>query len=82
MKWQNLRDGRCPVCGNILKDGVGPYMILVCTSSECTFRIREDNLLEILRNKNHAANLYARDGRAPSMTLNQWLDKHSSELSV
>lgn len=58
MKWQNLHECRCPVCGQFLKDGNGIYNVLVCMSSTCDFRIREDRMEEILKDPGHVANLF------------------------
>ena len=57
-KWQNLKNHRCPICSQFLREeenGLGYYK---CTSGQCTFCIQEARIQEILSDKNHPANRY------------------------
>lgn len=57
VKWQNLRDGLCPVCGKyLIDDSKGTYSIITCIDSDCSFHIREDSLHTILGDADHPAN--------------------------
>ena len=59
MKWQNLREEKCPMCDDALSYGIGPYEILVCMSSPgCTFKIRYDVYLGILNDHTHPCNQF------------------------
>lgn len=58
MRWQNLREEKCPMCASSLDYGVGPYEILACIAPDCTFKIRHDTFLEILGDENHPANTF------------------------
>lgn len=58
IKWQNLRDERCPICGGNLNYGIGPFEILACMKDGCTFKIRYDRLAEILNDAEHSCNKF------------------------
>lgn len=58
LKWQYLREGKCPACAHDLISGNGPYEISKCVSADCTFHIREDRMQEILQDPNHPANRF------------------------
>lgn len=63
MKWQNLKDGNCPACGAKLFLDDRHYKIYECTAGlKCpkNFHIREDKLLNIIRNPQSLANQYHR----------------------
>lgn len=52
MKWNNLKNGKCPKCSSILGEEMITRMI-TCSSmaSGCDFKISEKRLKEILENK-------------------------------
>ena len=56
MKWQNLKIGRCPLCGDHLNKAIGQYEVSQCVSINCTFHIREDRMQRILTDAQHPAN--------------------------
>lgn len=58
MRWQNLKESKCPMCSNQLIDAYGKYRVLKCISSECTFKIREDRMSEIINDQTHPANRF------------------------
>jgi len=58
--WQNLRNGRCPTCNNLLRQAVGPYEIMECYAEDCTFKMREDRIQIILNDPNHSCNRYVK----------------------
>ena len=59
MKWQNLKNGYCPIdgCGGGLEPRAPGATSLQCSlAPHCSFRIREERLHEILRDPTHPAN--------------------------
>ena len=59
MRWQNIKDDHCPVCGsNLYQNMEGKFDILKCVQATCTFKIRTDKLEEILADEMHPANVY------------------------
>lgn len=59
LKWQNIREDKCPMCGDSIRPTLlGHLAILRCSSSVCTFIIRESTLEEILANENHPVNTF------------------------
>lgn len=59
LKWQNIKDDKCPVCSSDLKPNMeGAYEIMKCSSPECVFKIREDKLLSITSDPDHPANKF------------------------
>lgn len=59
LRWQNLREGRCPQCGEDLRDGNGKFEITICTKQPlCTFKIRNDKYDEIMADPLHPAHQY------------------------
>ena len=51
MKWNNLKQNKCPKCGSPLEDGNGTDLIR-CPKTNC-FRIWKDRLNEISTNPQH-----------------------------
>lgn len=58
LKWQNLRDERCPICSKALNYTTGIFEILACMDSGCSFKIRHDRFLEILNDETHPCNRF------------------------
>ena len=59
IKWQNIRDDKCPMCGDSIRPTLlGHLALLRCVSSDCTFKIREERLNEILADPQHPANTF------------------------
>ena len=60
MLWQNLKEGRCPLCSNDMRPNMeGIFEILRCATAECTFKIREDSIRVILSDETHPANRFS-----------------------
>jgi len=58
-KWQNIHQDKCPVDGYDLVRAEGTYETLRCSNIvNCSFRIREDRLKQILEDPTHAANRF------------------------
>lgn len=58
IKWQRLKEERCPLCSSDLSYGIGAYDILTCIDANCTFKIRHDRFVEILADKTHPCNIF------------------------
>lgn len=59
LKWQNIRDHKCPVDGmDLMPDIERAFEVYKCTKSDCTFRIREDRMQQFLRDPEHPANRF------------------------
>lgn len=58
MRWQDLKNGKCPMCGGFVKDSTGKYNMTVCNDAMCPFKIRDDDLERILQNPEHPINKY------------------------
>ena len=58
LRWQNLRDERCPICTSHLNYGTGTYDILTCINPDCTFKIRHDRFVEIMADASHPCNQF------------------------
>ena len=59
LHWQNLREGRCPRCGDELRDSIGKYEISECMKNpECPFKIRNDKMDAILADPLHPAHQF------------------------
>lgn len=58
IKWQNLRDEKCPLCASHLSYGTGAYDILACINGDCTFKIRHDRFVEIMADVSHPCNQF------------------------
>lgn len=58
MKWQNVVDSLCPICGLKLRDIEGKQGMMRCVDAHCTFKISNDMLHAILQDPNHPANRY------------------------
>lgn len=58
MKWQYLKQGKCPMCEDLLKDSIGKYSVLRCINQDCPFKIREDALAAMLADSSHPVNKY------------------------
>ena len=62
LKWQYLRVGKCPRCGNDLRDSVGKYEISECVRNpDCPFKIRNDKIDLILSDPLHPAHQFELD---------------------
>lgn len=57
-KWQNLKENRCILCGNFLREAGTQYKILKCMTSSCTFKISESTLTQYLNDKTHPVNRF------------------------
>lgn len=58
LKWQNLRRGQCPQCGNDLML-YGKYEVTVCIKRPiCTFTIGQDKYDAIMADPMHPAHQY------------------------
>jgi hypothetical protein len=57
------------MCTGILYPGTGPYAILKCIDKDCTFGIREDRMLEMLKDQNHPINRFEIYDRSPTPPL-------------
>ena len=60
LRWQNLKDERCPVDGELLAPREGRFMVMHCIKPECTFNIRVDRMNQILKDPSHPANKFYR----------------------
>lgn len=61
MKWQNLRKDVCPLCDNTLVYNMESGLDLMkCMTPDCTFKIRQDRLEDILNDENHLCNIFYR----------------------
>jgi len=59
LKWQNLRDDKCPICEHDLIQNIeGVYDIMKCSDANCTFKIRNDKFFAIILDENHPANRF------------------------
>jgi len=59
IKWQNLIEARCPICGDMLKpNDEGKMFFQKCINHECTFRISDSRIGEILNDQKHPANIF------------------------
>jgi DNA-directed RNA polymerase subunit RPC12/RpoP len=59
IKWQNLIEARCPICGNMLKPNEESKVFFQkCISYDCTFKISDSRIGEILNDPKHAANIF------------------------
>lgn len=59
MKWQNIKDDRCPVCSrDLYPSSDGRLNYLKCSNGDCTFRIKESYLQEIIADPTHPANRF------------------------
>lgn len=59
VKWQNLNYGLCPYCNNFLMPNPeGNQRFLKCINHECTFKMSEVRVGEILQDQTHPANTY------------------------
>jgi len=47
MKWQNLKDGRCPKCGSMLTK-MPDRAMLACSAVKCTFVITEQRCARLI----------------------------------
>lgn len=54
--WQNLKDNRCILCGNFLREAGQQYKVLKCMSPDCTFKISESTLESYTADKMHPMN--------------------------
>lgn len=56
MKWQNILEDHCPVCGDMLTpDTKGQLDYMKCIDSACAFHISSARIKEIVEDKNHVA---------------------------
>lgn len=59
LRWQNIREDRCPMCGERIRPTfIGQLALMRCSSAQCTFKIREDRLEQILTDEHHPANTF------------------------
>lgn len=58
MKWQNIIEEKCPMCGERLREGEGRHEKLRCTDASCTFKISNSMLRQILDDPTHPANRF------------------------
>lgn len=58
MKWQNIIEEKCPICGEMLREGEGHHEKLRCTDGRCTFKISNAMLRQILDDPTHPANRF------------------------
>jgi len=59
MRWQNLKDDRCPIDANFLQQNTeGKVKVLKCSKDDCAFKIKDDRLQEILKDEKHSANIF------------------------
>lgn len=60
MKWQNLKEDRCPICSsNLYPSTDGNLEFLLCSGKKkCVFKISIAHLDRILADPNHPANLF------------------------
>lgn len=67
MKWQSLKDGRCPKCSAMLYQGNGsriPSTMLVCSASKCSFSITEQRCKQIMESPPKLRNTEPEDNLA------------------
>lgn len=62
MKWQNLNEMKCPLCGEILAQEARATVVYRCTDGACAFGISEEKITMILADKNHPANRFFKKG--------------------
>lgn len=60
LRWQNLKDDRCPVDNYLLFHSEEDFNTLLCGNDRCVFKIKISTLLNILSDKTHAANVFYR----------------------
>jgi hypothetical protein len=68
MNWKVLKDGKCPKCGNMLRDsglGAGNIPAMRCVDKECDFKISEKRFKEIVAPK-------SRECRNAKDNLREW----------
>ena len=53
LKWQHLKDGKCPQCSAYLTQLTGSFFLTCTNAPRCPFKIGEDKAKEIIENKNH-----------------------------
>lgn len=58
MKWQQLKQGKCPMCNDLMNEAVGKFSVLRCISLDCPFKIRDDALAAMLADSTHPINKY------------------------
>lgn len=64
IRWQNLIDARCPICSEMLTPNhEGNLNFQKCINYDCTFRITDSRLGEILNDKTHAANIFYKENQ-------------------
>ena len=61
--WQNLLDGRCPVCGKKLVVLGKKERGYECSGEECQFIISKAKLIAILSDKSHILRSFVPEGR-------------------
>lgn len=76
LKWQNLHEKRCPICGALLRKAIGMHHMLECGDvKKCSFRIGEKRAQEIMDDPTHSANIF----RAK---LDEVIDKELENLDI
>lgn len=59
MKWQNILEDHCPVCGDMLTpDLKGLQEFMRCIDADCAFHISCERIREIIDDKNHVAHRF------------------------
>lgn len=71
IKWQNLKEEKCPICGDNLNYGVGVFEVLVCLNTNCSFKIRHDRFVEILNDPTHPCNRFFERNRTEKYDITE-----------
>jgi len=59
MRWQNLHEGKCPVCSDELAtDNDSKNNVYECMDDRCDFKISLTSVQAILADETHPANLF------------------------